>query len=64
MPRGQGPGRAVPEEAGRSCGEGIQADPAVRQSQAQHQQVARGPELRAHAEGEDGQAIEAEAGES
>lgn len=55
---------AVPEEAGCGSGEGVQADPTVRQGQAQHQQVARGPELRARAEGEDGQAIEAEAGES
>lgn len=54
----------VPEKAGCGCNEGIQADPTVRKSQAQHQQVAGSPQLRGLAEREDGQGIEAETGES
>ena len=65
-PRAQGLGQGglVPEEAGCGCHESIQADPTVRQSQAQHQQVGGGPQLRGLAEREDGEAIETEAGES
>lgn len=62
-----GPGTGaglVPEEAGSGCNESIQAEPAVRHCQAQHQQVAGSPQFRGLAEREDGQAIEAETGES
>lgn len=54
----------LPKEAGCGCNKGIQADPTVRKSQAQHQQVARGPKLWVLAEREDGQAIEAETSKS
>lgn len=57
-PRAQGLGWGqVPEEAGRGCNEGIQADPSVGQCQAQHQQVAGGPQLWGLAEREDGQDV-------
>lgn len=60
---GAGEGLA-PEEAGRGRNEGIQADLTVCQGHAQHQQGARGPNLRILAERADGQATEAETSES